>query len=147
MRCLSTPAGQQCASFSRSSTTARNKECSQGARSWQLVHEVICTKLSKLGGTVLLRALYLACHKEILNIVYQCVQFLLKNTWETELRQFLDHGGKWRDEFAVSLLKTGAESGSHVLKTTVFLTSLLEKMAYSMICNSFHIFHCEIIRE
>ena len=60
---------------------------------------------------------------------------------------FLDHGGKWRDEYAVSLLKTGAESGSHVLKTTVILTSLREKMTYSMICNLFHIFCWEITRE
>ena len=56
-------------------------------------------------------------------------------------------GGGGRDEYAVSLLKTGAESGSHVLKTTVFLTSLREQITYSMICNSFHIFHDEIIRE
>ena len=43
-------------------------------------HEVMCSILSKLGGTVPLRALYLVCHKEILNIVYQCVEHLLKNT-------------------------------------------------------------------
>ena len=30
----------------------------------------MCSILSKLGGTVPLRALYLVCHKEILNIVY-----------------------------------------------------------------------------
>ena len=46
-----------------------------------------------------------------------------------------------------SLLKTGAESGSLVLKATGFFISLLEKMTYSMICNSFHTFHYEIIRE
>ena len=59
-----------------------------------MVHEVICSKLSKLGGTIPLRALYLVHHKEILNIVYQCVQHLLKNTQLTELRRFLGHGGK-----------------------------------------------------
>ena len=40
----------------------------------------MCFILSKLGGTVPLRALYLVCHKEILNIVDQCVEHLLKNT-------------------------------------------------------------------
>ena len=35
----------------------------------------------------------------------------------------------------------------HVLKATSFLTSLLEKMTYSMICNLFHILYCEIIGE
>ena len=44
--------------------------------SWQQVHEVIST----LEGTVPLRALYIVCHGKILNIMYQCVQHLLKNT-------------------------------------------------------------------
>ena len=30
-----------------------------------------------------------------------------KNILQTELKQFLCHEGKWRDEYAVSLLKTG----------------------------------------
>ena len=51
------------------------------------------------------------------------------------------------DEYAVSFLKTGAESGSYVLKANVFLTSLLEKMSYSMSWNLFHIFHYGILRE
>ena len=51
---------------------------SRGRQSYD--HEVICSKLSTLGGTVPLRALYLVCHKEILYIVYQCVQHILKNT-------------------------------------------------------------------
>ena len=36
---------------------------------WQLVHKVICSQLSKLGGTDTLRALYFVCHKEILLFV------------------------------------------------------------------------------
>ena len=69
------------------------------------------------------------------------------NTLLTELRQYLGHAGKWRDEYAVSILKTGSATGSRVLKTTVFLISLREMMTYSMICDLFHFFHQEIMRE
>ena len=72
---------------------------------------------------------------------------LIKEQTVDRTDTILGSWGKSRDEYTVSLLKTGAEAGSHVLKTTVFLTSLLEKMTYSMICNSFHIFHHENIRE
>ena len=34
----------------------------------------------------------------------------------------------------------GFRPGSHVLKTTVFFTSLREMMTYSLICHLFHIF-------
>ena len=50
-------------------------------------------------------------------------------------------GAEWRDEYTVRLLKTSAESGPYVLKTTIFLTSLQEMKTNSMISHLFHIFH------
>ena len=69
----------------------------------------MCSILSKLGGTVPLRALYLVCHEEILDIVYQCVEHLLKNNTVDRIETILGSQGKQRNEYAVSLLKTGAE--------------------------------------
>ena len=55
------------------STILRNSKFKMKREAGNLVHKVICSKLSKLGDTFALRVMNIVCHKEILGIMYQYV--------------------------------------------------------------------------
>ena len=61
-------------------SASKKQQVQDERESWQLDHKVICSKLSKLEGTFALRALNRVCLKEVLNIMYQCVQHLTTKT-------------------------------------------------------------------